>query len=138
MCTLKSHIWYLLLPLHWFSLMRVIDITWITIYALLVPLNFDPLSFCASWSTCFRLWPGGLLWSEGDMWPRFKGTQYGVVAKTTYNTFCNGSTQIIKLCTLSIHWYYSCGNNLACGTYCLLFNWSHWLSCHCQIMSFNH
>jgi hypothetical protein len=40
--------------------------------------------------------------------------------------------------SLSIHWYYSWENNLACGTYCLVFNWSHWLSCHCQIMSFNH
>jgi len=25
-----------------------------------------------------------LLWSKGDMWPCFKGTQYGVVANTTY------------------------------------------------------
>jgi len=54
---------------------------------------------------------------------------------TKDHILCNVYMKNVKLRTLSLHQYY-CQNNLASGTYCLIFDWSHWLSFHCQITSF--
>jgi len=54
---------------------------------------------------------------------------------TEDHILCNVYMKNVKFRTLSIHQYY-CQKNLASGTYCLIFDWSHWLSFHCQITSF--
>jgi hypothetical protein len=93
------------------------------------------------------LWSGAVLVAKArhvallESFPhhrKIKGSkiQYRVMADSSDHILCNVYMKKIKLRGLSIHWFYSCQNTLVSGTYCLSFDWRHWLSFHCRIRCF--